>query len=403
MAVKVKIHGLGIKDMLKFKKMPEAREKKIAAAKPEEVSAVFKINENARRLHPDYQNMIIDEIIEHTGANAKTFILKRADGYKAASFRAGQYISVLLKIGDTVTTRPYSISSAPALTKSGRYAITVRATNAGFASEYILNNWNIGDRVTVSDPQGNFFYDDIRDPQNIIAIAGGSGITPFLSMAAAIRDKTEKFNLTILYGSKTKDSILFEEELNKITSETDKVKVIHVLSDEEAEGFEHGFITSELILKYAPIDNYSVFICGPEAMYKFIEKETAALSLPSKNIRREMLGVTKNISSVKGFPSDISDKTFTLTVRLGGEEYTVPAAANEPILVAIERAGIPAPSRCRSGECGWCRSKLVDGKIFCPAENEYRRWADKQAGYIHPCCTFAISNCTIEISGTYIK
>lgn len=400
----MKIHGLGLKDMLKFKNMAKEREKVISAAKADDISAKFLINEKAHDLHPDYQKMKIVDITEHENAATKTYVLKKTDGYRAANFRAGQYLSVLLKIGDSLVTRPYSICSAPALTKEGKYIITVRKTAGGFASEYILENWKIGDEVTVSDPQGNFFFDDIRDPAKIIAVAGGSGITPFLSMAQAIADKTENFELTVLYGSKTKDAILFADELSVICEKTDKVKVVHVLSDEEAEGYEHGFITAELIRKYAPEEEaYSVFICGPEAMYRFIEKETAKLSLPAKNIRREMLGVTKKVWEQPGYPEAAKGKTFTLTVKLGADTYTVPMSADEPILVAIERAGIPAPSRCRSGECGWCRAKLTDGKFYATAENEYRRWADKENDYIHPCCAFALSDCTVEIAGTYVK
>ncbi len=96
---------------------------KVSPAKT--VSGVFKINENAKRLHPDYQKMTIEEVIDHSDAEAKTFILS-AD--TTAYFRAGRYLSVSLNIGESVLTRPYSISSAPSLSKKGKYAITVRRT-----------------------------------------------------------------------------------------------------------------------------------------------------------------------------------------------------------------------------------------------------------------------------------
>lgn len=401
--LKVKVHHSTLLGVIKFAGMPIGRIRKIKKTKPQEVSGVFKINEKAAMLHPDFQKMIITKVTDHENAGAKTFELKRADGYKAANFRAGQYLSVLLKIGNSIVTRPYSISSSPSLAKEGKYTLTVRKTADGFASDYILSEWKVGDEVVISDPQGNFFYDNIRDPENIIAIAGGSGITPFLSMAAAIRDKAEDFNLTILYGSKTKDAILFEKELLEISEATSKVKVYNVLSDENIEGYEHGFINADIIKKYAPDGEYSIFICGPEAMYRFVDKEIATLSLPSKNVRREMLGVTKKVWEQPEYPAELKDKTFELTVKLGPDTYKVPMLAKEPILVAVEKAGIPSPSRCRSGECGWCRAKLVEGKIFATAENEYRRWADKNNNYIHPCSAFALSDCTIEISGTYIK
>jgi len=69
--------------------------------------------------------------------------------------------------------------------------------------------------------------------------------------------------------------------------------------------------------------------------------------------------------------------------------------------VALERAGIKAPSRCRAGECGWCRSRLLEGTVFIPQENEMRRWADKQYGYIHPCCSFPTSDLVLEVPGEF--
>ena len=138
-------------------------------------------------------------------------------------------------------------------------------------------------------------------------------------------------------------------------------------------------------------------------MYRFVSGEIDKLGLPGKNVRREMLGVTKKVWEQAGYPAECKDKTFRLTIRQGANEYVVDASANEPILVAIERAGVAAPSRCRSGECGWCRSKLVSGQYFTPAENEGRRHSDVVNDYIHPCCTFALSDLVIEVPGEYLK
>ena len=402
MALKINVKKSGFADVKNLVKHITEKNRVIKATPAKEVSAVFPINENAKRLHPDYQKMAISKVIDHAGAGAKTYVFK-AD--KAAYFRAGQYLSVALTIDGSVLTRPYSISSSPDLTNDGEYAITVRRTPNGFASDWILDNWKVGDEVTVSEPLGNFFYEELRDCDDVIALAGGSGITPFLSMAYAIRDKAEDFNLTILFGSRTEDSILFKDELDAIAKECDKVKVVHVLSEEEKDGFEHGFINADIISKFAPLDkDYSVFMCGPEAMYRFAEGELKKLGLDRKHVRRELLGVTKKVWEKDGYPCEAKGKTFSVTVKIGGDEKVIPASADEPVLVAIERAGIAAPSRCRSGECGWCRSKLVSGEVYVPEENdEGRRRSDKQNGYIHPCSSFALSDLVLEVPATYIK
>lgn len=400
--MKINVGKNGFSDIKHLVSHITAKNRVIKSTPARNISATFPINENAKRLHPEYQKMKIAEVIDHSGAGAKTYVFK-AD--KAAYFRAGQYLSVSLEIDGSVLTRPYSISSSPAWSKEGKYTITVRRTANGFASDWILDNWKVGDEVTVSEPLGSFYYEELRDSEDVIALAGGSGITPFLSMAYAIRDKAENFNLTILFGSRNEDSILFKNELDSIAKECDRVKVVHVLSEEEKDGFEHGFINADIISKYAPKDkDYSIFMCGPEAMYRFAEGEIKKLGLDRKHVRRELLGVTKKVWEQDGYPVEAKGKTFSVTVRMGENEKVISASADEPVLVAIERAGIAAPSRCRSGECGWCRSKLVSGDVFVPEENdEGRRWSDKQNGYIHPCSSFALSDLVLEVPTTYIK
>ena len=400
MAVEVKVGLIGALDMLKFKNMAKVREKAIKAAPALEITADYAINNKAKALHPDYQELVVDKVIDHEGAGAKTFVMRSKDGGPVAFFRAGQYLSLKLKIGESAVSRPYSISSSPKDALNGVVSVTVRSNPDGFAAGYMLDEFKEGDEVLSSGPQGNFYYEELRDPKNIVALAGGSGITPFLSMAQAIAEGTEDFDLTILLGSRTREQILFRKELDWIALKCNKVHVVHVLSDEEAEGFEHGFITADLIRKYAK-EPYSVFVCGPEAMYKFLKGELDKLGLPKKNIRCEMLGVTRKIADAEGFPAEAKGKEFSIKVRQGAGEYDIKASSEEPILVAVERAGITAPSRCRSGECGWCRSKVISGTYYAPAENENRRWADVKWDYIHPCASFPTSDMVIEVPAEY--
>ena len=356
----VKVGLIGKFDMLKFKNMSKVREKAIQAAPAKEISGVFPVNENAKALHPDFLELEIESIIQRNAA--KTFVLKGVNGKPLPYFRAGQYISLKLPMDGSLVTRSYSLCSSPKEALSGKYAITVRANPGGFAANRLLSEKKIGDRI--------------------------------------ICDGIEDFELTLLYGSRTEADILFRGELDEIARVCPKFKVVHVLSDEKKEGFEHGFITAELIGKYAP-EEYSVFLCGPEAMYKFLKPEIEKLGLPERLFRRKLIDVTKTPWECEGYPQEVKGKQFTITVRQGPQECSIPANADEPVLVAIERAGIKAPSRCRAGECGWCRSRLLVGTVFIPQENEMRRWADVHYGYIHPCCSFPTSDLTIEIPGEF--
>lgn len=402
MALNIKVGLIGKFDMLKFKNMSKVREKVIQAAPANEVSGEFAINTNAKKLHPDYQRLVIDEVIPHEGAKAKTFVFRRAGGEAFPYFRAGQYLSLKLPLEGSFVTRAYSLCSSPKDALKGRAAITVRSNPGGFAADKLLAALKPGDEVIASDPQGFFYYEDLRDAKHVVGLAGGSGITPFLSMAYALRDGAEDFELTLLYGSRDEESILFKKELDEVAAACPKFRVVHVLSDEEKAGYEHGFITAELIKKYAPADaEYSVFLCGPEGMYRFLKPEIEKLALPERLFRRKMIDVTKTPWELDGYPQQCRDKIFNLTVRQGDREYKLSASANETVLTAIERAGIKAPSRCRSGECGWCRSRMLEGSVFIPQENELRRWADKEYGYIHPCSSFPTSDIVLEVPGEF--
>jgi ferredoxin len=162
-------------------------------------------------------------------------------------------------------------------------------------------------------------------------------------------------------------------------------------------GCEQGFITADTIKKYADVDDSSFFVCGPQAMVRFVAEELAAFALPNRRIRWEVSGEVKDITSSPGFPQEVAGETFRLTVRVGGVTAEVPARAVETVLVAMERANLAPPSQCRSGECGFCRSRLVSGDVYVRPENDGRRAADKQFGYIHPCSSYPITDVEISV------
>ena len=161
----------------------------------------------------------------------------------------------------------------------GKVTLTIKRVPGGIASNYMLDHWKVGDKVTLTGPLGEFVYLPIRDGSTVIGVAGGSGITPFHSFAKAIAEGDEDFNLVLLYGSRTEKDILFKDEFDAIQKKTDKVKVVQVLSDEGKSGYEHGFITADLIRKYAPAEDYSIFLCGPTGMYSFLDKQIETLHL----------------------------------------------------------------------------------------------------------------------------
>ena len=383
---------------LDFTKMNPKRQAIIEAAPAKALPATdsYVPNQIAKALHPGVQYLKVAKVIEH-GSDAKTYWLEanEAKGTKAlAWFSAGQYLSVNLEIGSMKLSRPYSLSSSPREALEGHYSLTIKRVEGGLASNYILDNWTVGTEVTASEPLGVFTYEPLRDAKTVIGIAGGSGITPFRSLAKAIADGDEDAKLILLYGSRTMNDAIFQEEFK--TLEGEKFQLVNVLSHEENEACEHGFITAELIKKYAPAGDYSIFLCGPQAMYEFVDKEIETLNLRKKFIRHELFGEYFNPAKEADYPANVAPE-FKITVRIAGSEQTVQAPADTSILRSLEAAGIASPAHCRSGECGWCHSKLVSGEVYCPKSVDGRREADYIYGYIHPCCSFPLSDLVIEV------
>ena len=340
--MKIKVKGT-VKDLLKFTKVIPERIERIQNASSERITKDA-INELAYKLHPDIQRLMISEIVDET-KSAKTFKLVPdldSDTRHVAYFRAGQYLSLKIDVNGYKITRPYSISSAPYEALEGYYEITIKKTEGGFLSEYAWSNWKVGTKIEASDPQGFFYVDPVRDKKSIIGLAGGSGITPFRSMAREIVAGKLDATLTIFYGSSDQDDVIFYNEFVNMAQEyPEKLKVLNVLSCEEEVRLQdclQGFITKDVIQTYADVNESSIFICGPQIMYQFLKEEIKTLNLPAKRIRREAFGEIKNIADFEGFPAELAEKSFIVKVKMGNKYLEVPAKATETVLIALERA-----------------------------------------------------------------
>ena len=370
---------LGLLDLIRFKKLVPNRRERFKNGSDSPLPKTYKVNEAAKIIHPGFRKAVLTEIRDET-ADTKTFFF-RTD--KPFVFKAGQYATLGCKVGDSEVSRPYAIVGTASDALDGKLGFTVKKT--GFFSGYLFDEAKVGDEFTVGDPSGEFYYEPVKDAGKVVAIAGGSGIAPFYTLACAIADGTEKLDLTILYGARTSAGFALKKELDALAA-TGKIKVVYVTSDEKKAGFEHGLIGRDLITKYADGD-FTVMMCGPDAMYAFIDKELAALNIPLRRIKKE-----PNCVGTR----DVAEKEYKLTVHIGFDTYEVPAKSTETLLVAMERAGLKVPSKCRAGGCGFCHSRLVSGE-YSLAGADKRRLADLKFGYIHPCCSYPDSDMELVV------
>ena len=391
----MKIKGF-LKDVTGASRVTKARLNAFASASsaPEKTDPIAEV---VRQWHPGKLDLVVKEVRD-ASKTAKTVRFARADGGKLPFFYAGQYIVLDFAIGESLISRPYSISSAPfeARGEDPFVEITVRRSRGdGFIADYINDNVKVGDTFKGLMGCGQFYYEPLRDAKHVVALAGGVGITPFASMAKEVAHGTLDMDLTILYGSVSSDDIVMKAELDAIRS--DKVHIVHVLSGDEPDWQgEKGFLTADLIKKYSAADT-TYFICGPQAMYTFLRGELDKLNAPKRRVRFEVFGQAKDITTFPGYPTELKDKTFQLTVRRGIHEDVISAKATESIVVALERAGIRIETGCRSGECGFCRTKVLSGSVYVCPENDGRSAADKDFNYVHACAAYPTSDVTIKV------
>ncbi len=338
-------------------------------------------------LHPKSIDFKVARIINETHSTS-TLRLIPENGY-LPPFQAGQYINVFIQIDGIRTSRPYSISSAP--NQTGFYDITVRQVEDGFVSSYLTERVRVGDSLTATSPTGNFYHNPLFHGKNLVFLAGGSGITPFMSMIREVTDRGLDRQILLIYGSRTEDDIVFHDELADRSSFADQFKVSHVIS-EPSLGYKgaKGFITADLIHHLVDdIGQQTFYICGPPEMSTFVSKTLKELALPDRQIRKEIFGSPKDVTHEPGWPDTVKAKDQFEVILNGGR--SIMAAANEPLMNSLERAGLVIPASCRSGECSLCRTKVLKGKVYQPQGVKLRK-SDQKYNYIHPCMAYPLEN-----------
>ena len=343
-------------------------------------------------VHPGQLSLKVKDIIKET-ASTKTLRLVSNNG-KLPYFNAGQYVNLFVKIGKVLTSRPYSISSAPG---KSYIDLTVRKMAKGFVSDYLLKKVRAGDEFESSGPAGSFYYEPLMDSSSLVFLAGGSGITPFMSIIRDTVARKLRLKIQLLYGSRKPNDIIFKKELDGIAAKNSNIKVDYVISEPPASWKDAtGFLDAKTISKLiGSIKGKTFFICGPAPMYALCEPALKKLGVPLIRIHKEVYGPLANVADEKGWPKKANvNAVYTVIEERTGRK--IKAKAGEPLMVSLERAGIVLPAVCRSGECTACRTRLMSGKVFMP-ERVHRRLIDVKRGYIHPCMTYPLDNLHIRI------
>ncbi|MFG2092273.1 FAD-binding oxidoreductase [Streptomyces sp. NPDC048612] len=338
--------------------------------------------------HPRRLALTVSEVITETVSSA-TFRLRRPDGADLPPFLAGQYVGVFA--GNT--NRPYALSSSPA--DPSHWDLTVRRVPGGRISNHLIDTLSVGDTLTTTGPMGTFHHNPLFHGDDLVFLAGGSGVAPAMSMIRDIVDHGLDRRFHLIYGSRTPDDVIFHEELDAVAANYPNIRVHHVMA-EPGNGWAGptGLLTAALIKTLAgPLDGRMVYVCGPQALYPYALRQLEGLGHPRRRIRFEANGAPADPTRQAHWPAD-ADPGSEVTVTAGGTSFRT--RRGRPLLDALEDQGVRPEAACRSGECGLCRVRVLKGTVHT-AEEAQLRMSDEHFGYTHSCVAYPVTDVDLDL------
>lgn len=364
--------------------------RRVYGAKPEPAQSLYTSGQSADqfgRIHPDRLKVRVHSRRRET-ADATTLVLAASEG-DLPSWSPGQYVNVFVTIEGVNTSRPMSISSV----SGGHLELTVRRKPGGFVSGYLADQLKVGDELLISGPDGDFYYMPVRDGKDLVLIAAGSGITPFMGMSEQILAEHPEVEITLLYGSRSPDEIIFLQRLLAIEARHERFR-LYLSVTRPGPGWERerGRIDVAAIGRalQGEAAGKTFFVCGPPAMERDTVANLQKMGVARGRIRVEASGPSEEAFSQRSWPSGV-ERSQTFQVHLEGRQEPIAARADESLMNAIERAGVSIPARCRSGACGACRTRLKSGQVVRAAGFSLRP-SDQDEHYIHACVSHPISD-----------
>ena len=291
----------------------------------------------------------------------------------AFRFRAGQHLSVRATINGEEVRRNYSLCTAPA---DNDLMVTVKRIAGGVFSNWIGDQIKAGDSLDVMTPHGSFTVEfNPASERHYAGFAGGSGITPVISLIRTALSVEPRSHFTLFYGNRDANSVIFLEALAALKDRyMDRFELYHFLSDE---AIEH------LIDEPTSVDAW--FICGPGPMMDAAEEALLDKDVAKDRIHIERFTAGRPSAALAAQMAALQEEAAgqTISVTLDGRTRKIEfSAAN--ILDSARDAGLPAPFACKAGVCATCRAKVTKGKVEMAARYGLTD-EEVAAGYVLTC------------------
>ena len=301
-------------------------------------------------------------------------------------FEPGQYLTLRTQAGGAELRRSYSICAA----QGDALRVGVRRVPGGAFTTWLHGHLKAGDLIDVMPPQGRFGAALAQRPRHVLAVAGGSGITPILSMLKTVLANDPQARCTLLYGNRRAASTMFKEELEDLKNRYLTRLVLHpVFSREVVDSPLHGGRLdadkiATLLRLAGPVDQ--AFVCGPHAMNDEAEAALKAAGVAPERIHVERFGIPPTAADATLHAPQAGDATTAVItiVRDGLSREVAFQPSDESILAAAGRAGLDVPYSCRSGVCATCRAKVLEGRVRMDRNFALEK-AELDAGFVLTC------------------
>ena len=308
---------------------------------------------------------------------------------KIFEFHPGQYLTFRTTIDGEEIRRSYSICSQPG---EEVLSVAIKKISNGKFSTFANNQLKAGAVLDVMAPTGNFTLpDDLNAAAHYVFYAAGSGITPCLSMMGHVLEHSKNAKVSLFYGNRHTDSIIFREKLEGLKNlHLDRFGLYHILSKEALDSpLFSGRINAEKCAtfeqKLNPCQgNSQYFLCGPAEMVFEVKETLASLGVDSHRIHFELF-TTEGLTKAK--PVDVATKAAAAVIKmkLDGLEFEFDYHGNEgSILDAALKNGADLPFACKGGVCSTCKAHCDEGEVTM-AVNYALEPDEVEAGYVLTC------------------
>jgi len=340
----------------------------------------------------NFHSLEVAELISET-ADAKSIRFDLPDTLRPVfRFKPGQHLTLRAEIGGEEVRRNYSLCVAP---EEGVLKVTVKRIAGGVFSTWANEVLKAGDRLDVMEPHGSFTWSfDPGTANHYVAFAGGSGITPVMSLIRTAMIEEPESRFTLFYGNRDSQSVIFLEELARLKNRhMDRLEIHHFLA-EESEDIDlfNGMLDEAkcgdvLDTLVDPSGAAAFFICGPGPMMDAAEAALLARGVAADKIHIERFTADRPPEALQAQLEAASREAqgLTMLVTLDGRKRRVPFSAEAGnILDSARLAGLPAPFACKAGVCATCRARVVSGEVEMAARYGL---TDEEiaAGYVLTC------------------